>query len=268
MEFREYPPTPIVGVGGVLLRDERVLLVRRKREPGAGLWSIPGGHVRLGETLEEACVREMLEETGLEVEPVRPIYAFDYIERDGKGNVKYHYVVVDFLCRQVGGSLKPGGDAKEVRWIPLDQALKLRLTSSTRKLLEELKRPFTIVVRNRDVERVLFGVPAGHRHARTLFILRDGSKIVFQEATMENVARAVVNVEMHPSRRAIALRRVELPRDVRKPDYDSNQLLEEDLDEGEIVAEITRELGMDVAEEEGEGGSSGGPCQKSSRSPG
>ncbi len=248
MEFREYPPTPIVGVGGVLLRDDRVLLVRRKRDPGAGLWSIPGGHVRLGETLEEACARELAEETGLEVEPLRPIYAFDYIERDGEGRVRYHYVVVDLLCRPVGGTLRPGGDAKEVRWIPLDRALDLKLTSSTRRLLEELRRPFTVVVRNRDVDRFLFGVPRGHKHARAIFILRDGSRIVFQEATMENVARAVVNVEMHPSRKAIALRLVNLSREERKPDYDQNQLLEEELGPEEIEEIITRELGSDVGE--------------------
>ncbi len=242
MEFREYPPTPIVGVGGVVLRDNRVLLVRRKREPGAGLWAIPGGHVRLGETLQEACERELLEETGLKVVALKPIFAFDYIERDEEGKVKFHYVVVDLLCRQIGGGLKPGGDAKEVRWIPLEDALNLKLTSSTRRLIEELLEPFTIVVRNRDVERVLIGAPKGHEHVRTVFLLRGGSKIVFQEATMENVARAIVNVEMHPTRRAVALRLRELSKEERKPEYDRHQLIEEELSDQEVIEEISRAL--------------------------
>jgi len=237
---REYPSQPVVGVGGGVLREDRVLLVRRKREPAAGLWSIPGGVVRLGETLEEACRREVLEETGLEVEPVRPVWAFDLIERDGSG-VRFHYVVVDLLCVPVGGSLRPGGDAKEVRWFRLSE-VPAAASGPTKRLVELLTEPFTVVVRNRDVARVLIGTPRGHRHIRTVFLLRDGSKIVFQEATMENVARAVVGLEMHPTRRAVSLSLREVPRGERKEEYDRHQLLEDDVPEEEVVEEITRLL--------------------------
>lgn len=118
---REYPDAPVAGVGAVILREERgreplVLLIRRGQEPLKGEWSLPGGAVELGETLEEAICREVLEETGLIVETVAVIKAFDRIARDEQGRVRYHYVLVDFLCRQTGGSLACATDALEARW--------------------------------------------------------------------------------------------------------------------------------------------------------
>ncbi len=241
---RRYPEHPLPGVGGVLIKDNRILLVRRKSEPGRGYWAIPGGLVELGETLEEAVKREMLEETGLEVVPLYPIYADTIIVKDEEGRVEYHYVLVDLLCKQVGGRLRPGGDAKEVRWIDLDRATNLKLADSTRRLIESLKAGFRLNVRNRDVEKVLIGIPKGHKHKRVLIVLKDGSLIVLHEATAENLARAMVEVEMHPYREAISLRGVEL--ESRKEDYDKYQLIEEEIPEGLIVEEITRLL-----EEEG-----------------
>lgn len=123
---REYPDAPIAGVGAVILRDvpshgRQVLLIRRGQEPLKGEWSLPGGAVELGETLEEAICREVLEETGLAVETVDVVQAFDRISRDSDGRVRYHYVLVDFLCRVKAGSEFPeiiacATDALEARW--------------------------------------------------------------------------------------------------------------------------------------------------------
>lgn len=123
---REYPDTPIAGVGAVIVRDgpgseKQVLLIRRGQEPLKGEWSLPGGAVELGETLEAAVCREVLEETGLTVEVVDTILAFDRISRDDEGRVRYHYVLVDFLCRVTGGSLACASDATEARWADPDE---------------------------------------------------------------------------------------------------------------------------------------------------
>lgn len=106
---------PVVGVGGVVVRDGRVLLIRRGKEPLRGRWTVPGGTVELGESLEEALVREMEEETALRVEPVEVLTVFDRIEREGD-RVVYHYVIVDFLCRWRGGEARAGSDALEAVW--------------------------------------------------------------------------------------------------------------------------------------------------------
>jgi ADP-ribose pyrophosphatase YjhB (NUDIX family) len=123
---REYPEAPIAGVGAVIVgvdaaRGPQVLLIRRGQEPLKGEWSLPGGAVELGETLEEAIRREVLEETGLAVEVVEIVQAFDRISRDAAGRVRYHYVLVDFLCRVIGGAdlrlpVVCATDAQEARW--------------------------------------------------------------------------------------------------------------------------------------------------------
>ncbi|MFY9747397.1 MAG: NUDIX hydrolase [Acidobacteriaceae bacterium] len=118
---REYPDAPVAGVGAVIVRDgpggaKQVLLIRRGQEPLKGEWSLPGGAVELGETLEEAVCREVLEETGLMVEAVDVVQALDRIARDAGGRVRYHYVLIDFLCRVTGGSLACASDAEEGRW--------------------------------------------------------------------------------------------------------------------------------------------------------
>lgn len=111
---------PVVGVGGVVVREGRALLVRRGKEPLYGRWTVPGGTVELGETLEEAVVREMEEETGLRVEPVELLTVFDRIEREG-GRVAYHYVIVDYLCRWLAGEARAASDALEVAWVPEEE---------------------------------------------------------------------------------------------------------------------------------------------------
>jgi mutator protein MutT len=114
------PAAPVVGVGGVLVHQGRVLLIRRGKEPLYGRWVVPGGTVELGEPLDEALVREMREETGLEVEPLELLTVFDRIQRDG-GQVLYHYVIVDYLCRWLSGEARAASDALEVAWAAPDE---------------------------------------------------------------------------------------------------------------------------------------------------
>ncbi len=116
---REFPDAPVVGVGAVVLDADRVLLVRRGRPPLQGEWSIPGGALELGETLADGLRRELLEETGLVVEVLALIDVLDRIvpERTGKSRIQYHYVLVDFLCKPVGGELRAGSDAAEACWV-------------------------------------------------------------------------------------------------------------------------------------------------------
>jgi ADP-ribose pyrophosphatase YjhB (NUDIX family) len=116
MPQREYPAAPLVGVGAVIVHECRVLLVRRGTEPTRGRWSIPGGLIEIGEPLSEAVIREVREETGLQVEPVGLIELLDRIHRDGD-RIRYHYVIADYLCRVVGGTLHAASDADAVRWV-------------------------------------------------------------------------------------------------------------------------------------------------------
>ena len=113
---REYPETPLIGVGAVVVEGGRVLLVRRGSEPLKGEWSLPGGLVELGESLEAALIREVGEETGLIVQPLELIELLDRIHRDGQ-RVRYHYVIADYLCRVTGGQLRAASDADAVRWV-------------------------------------------------------------------------------------------------------------------------------------------------------
>jgi len=114
--MRRYPDRPIVGVGAVVIDAGRVLLVRRGNEPLKGEWSLPGGAVELGETLEGALVREIREETGLEIDVGPVVEVLDRVRRDADGRIEYHYVIVDYACRVRGGALAAGTDAEDVRW--------------------------------------------------------------------------------------------------------------------------------------------------------
>ena len=114
---RDYPERPIIGVGAVIIRADRVLLVRRATEPLKGEWSVPGGVLELGEKLRDGIRREVLEETGLEVEPGDVLDVFDSIFRDEQGRTQYHYVLIDYRCRLLLGEAKAGSDVSEVRWV-------------------------------------------------------------------------------------------------------------------------------------------------------
>lgn len=134
---REYPEAPIVGVGAVVIQDDQVLLVRRGEEPLKGRWSLPGGALELGESLEEAVVREVLEECCVNVHPIAVVEVFDKITRGADGRIQYHYVLVDFLCRCVGGTVQCASDAADARWVRREQ-----LNSHSSYELE----PFTVTV--------------------------------------------------------------------------------------------------------------------------
>ena len=117
---REYPDRPVVGVGGVIVDNGRALIVKRAHEPRKGEWSLPGGTVELGETLVEAARREIKEETGLDVEVGEVIEVFDRVHRVD-GRIQYHFVIVDYLCRPIGGTLQAGDDAESVAWVTADE---------------------------------------------------------------------------------------------------------------------------------------------------
>jgi 8-oxo-dGTP diphosphatase len=114
---RKYPDRPLVGVGAVIFKGEEVLLVRRGQEPARGSWSLPGGLVELGETLEEAVRRELAEETGLRVAILGVAAVLERIYRDEEGGIPYHYVLVDFLCDWAGGEPAPGSDITAARFV-------------------------------------------------------------------------------------------------------------------------------------------------------
>jgi 8-oxo-dGTP diphosphatase len=116
---REYPDAPIVAVGAVILDGDRVVLIRRNREPSRGLWTFPGGAVELGESIHAAVRREAFEETGLLVEVGDVATVIDNVVRDADDQVVYHYVIVDYLARPVAGTLRPGDDVSAARWATL-----------------------------------------------------------------------------------------------------------------------------------------------------
>ena len=131
---REYPDKPLVGVGAVIVRDGRVLLIRRGQAPLLGEWSLPGGVLECGETLREATVREAREETGLVVETVDMLGVYERIV-PGDRRVRYHYVLIDFLCRAVGGELRAGSDAAEVGWFTRAELPALKLAFDTNEVV-------------------------------------------------------------------------------------------------------------------------------------
>jgi 8-oxo-dGTP diphosphatase len=133
---REYPDAPLVGVGAIIVEENRVVLVKRGHPPLAGEWSIPGGVLEVGETLRQAAVREAFEETGLTVEPADLLGVFDRILRDADGRTLYHYVLIDFLCRRLGGELRAAGDADDARWFSRDEIGGLSLAKDTAEVIQ------------------------------------------------------------------------------------------------------------------------------------
>ena len=134
---RDYPERPIIGVGAVIIRGDRVLLVRRATEPLKGEWSVPGGVLELGEKLREGVRREVLEETGLQVEPGEVLDVFDSIFRDEQGRTQYHYVLIDYLCHCISEEAKAGSDVSEVRWVPQDELAAMGLRDSIEQVVRK-----------------------------------------------------------------------------------------------------------------------------------
>jgi 8-oxo-dGTP diphosphatase len=140
MPKHEYPEEPKVGVGALVLQNGKILLVRRKYPPSKGRWSIPGGHVELGESVLETAARELEEETGIKGRALGIVNVDDFIARDNHGRIKYHYVLVTVLLEAVGGRLAPGSDAVDAGYFTLEEAKKLDLTVSTRGLIEKIEK--------------------------------------------------------------------------------------------------------------------------------
>lgn len=125
---REYPAAPIVAVGVIIREGNRIALVRRDKEPSKGRWTFPGGAVELGESLHDAARREAWEETGLQVDVGELATVIDHLVRDETDRVRYHYVIVDYMARPVGGMLQPGTDVRDARWVELADLKNLDMT--------------------------------------------------------------------------------------------------------------------------------------------
>lgn len=133
--MRAYPSRPVVGVGAVVLDGDRVLLIKRGHEPLKGQWSLPGGRVESGETLEQAIAREVQEETGLDVEVGPIVDVLDRISHDAEGRVEHHFVLVDFACRPSGGVLCSASDADAAEWVALDDLARYGVAEVTVRVI-------------------------------------------------------------------------------------------------------------------------------------
>jgi 8-oxo-dGTP diphosphatase len=132
-----YPERPRVAVGAVVFKEGAVLLVQRGQAPAEGSWAIPGGSVRVGETLQRAAEREILEETGVVIRAAAPVYTFDVIERDAEGRVRFHYVIVDLSAEYVAGTPRPASDAADAGWVSVDELRRRKANPETIGLLKD-----------------------------------------------------------------------------------------------------------------------------------
>ena len=137
---RLYPKKPLIGVGAVIVYNGRILLEKRKGEPGKGKWSIPGGLVELGERAEQTVIREVREETNLEVESPELIDVVDSITFDEDGRIKYHFVIIDYFVKLKGGTVKAADDAAELKWVPFNKVEKYDLTKTFRAFFQRNRR--------------------------------------------------------------------------------------------------------------------------------
>ncbi len=135
---RSYPSAPMVGVGVITFNSEKkVLLVKRGNEPSKGLWSLPGGMVELGERVREAGIREVKEECNIDIESQDVVSVVDLILEDSDGKVKYHYILIDYLAKYIGGELKPQSDVVDAAWFSQDEINNLDIPEVTRNVLEK-----------------------------------------------------------------------------------------------------------------------------------
>lgn len=134
---RQYPDRPILGVGALIFRGDRILLVERGKEPLKGYWSLPGGVVETGETLEQAVRREVTEETGLAIEILEVLEIFERIMRDATGRAEYHYVLLDYLCLSPEGEAVAASDASMVRWVREEELSGLKITEGSVPVIQK-----------------------------------------------------------------------------------------------------------------------------------
>ena len=147
MSDREYPARPILAVGTIVVRDGYVLLARRGKAPALGRWSVPGGAVDVGESLEDAARREIREECGIEVELTDTMEVIQRITRDDARRVHFHYVIVDYVARWLSGEPKPSEEASEVRWVRPEELDALDMTAGTADVIRRLLRKSGLAVR-------------------------------------------------------------------------------------------------------------------------
>jgi 8-oxo-dGTP diphosphatase len=133
---RRYPERPILGIGAIVVNDDSVLLVERGHDPLKGEWSLPGGAVEVGESLRDAVRREVREETGLEVEPLTVAEIFERIMPDRDGRAEYHYVLIDYLCKLIGGRIEAASDVTRAAWVPRAELRNYRITEGTLAVIE------------------------------------------------------------------------------------------------------------------------------------
>ena len=134
---REYPDRPIPGVAATIIHENRILLVQRGKHPSKDMWGLPGGVVEVGETLKEAVVREVKEETSVDVEPLELITVFDTIRKDDEGKVRTHFILFEYLCRYVGGNVNAATDAPDARWVSLDELDSIDIMPTTKRFIEK-----------------------------------------------------------------------------------------------------------------------------------
>jgi mutator protein MutT len=137
---RLYPNQPTVGIGAIIIKDKQILLEKRKSSPGKNKWSIPGGLVELGENLEQAVIREVKEETCLDVTKVELVDVVDDVEPDEEGKVKYHFVIIDYTAKVIGGKEQAASDAGELRWVSFNEVAAYNLTSSFRLFFQQNRK--------------------------------------------------------------------------------------------------------------------------------
>ena len=139
---RQYPEHPLVGVGALIFTESGlrgpILLVERGGNPLKGYWSLPGGLVETGEKLEDAVRREILEETGLRIQPLKLYTIFERIMPDAQGRAEYHYVLADYICKVIGGTLRAGDDVSRVEWVDREKLDGFKITAGTREVIEKV----------------------------------------------------------------------------------------------------------------------------------
>ena len=138
MASGKYPQQPVIAVGAVVVHKNRILLIRRGKEPAKGEWAIPGGRVELGETMREAVAREIMEETCVSIRPGELVYFFETIQPDPDGRIRFHYTIFDFMAEYLAGEPNPRDDAMDARWVSAEDANTYNLNTKTRDLLNRI----------------------------------------------------------------------------------------------------------------------------------